>query len=96
MYGQVYHHLDVGDSNDTILEHVYEGFWAHKSYLGNKQGWYLKLACNSNKSYPYSYRSWCWYLNYLEVPDSITPPQSEELTEMKYPLCQGRNSLYYQ
>ena len=26
MSGKVYHHLDVGNINDTILEYIYEGF----------------------------------------------------------------------
>ena len=53
MSGRVYHHLDSGDRNDTILEHVCEGFWAHKSYRGNGRVLFLRPSCTSNMSYPY-------------------------------------------
>ena len=38
MHGQVYHHMGVGDRNDTILKHICEGFWERKSYRGNVRG----------------------------------------------------------
>ena len=32
MYGEVYHHLDFGDRNGTILKHICEGFM-HVNYI---------------------------------------------------------------